>query len=265
MTPQNRDMNHKAPHDRCAAILWDMDGTLIDTEPLWGQATYAMSEAMGRRITDDVRALTVGGTTENTIAICSRYAGLSLSSAEIAQWKRWMFDKVGELFRQGIAMRPQVRELLLEGMALQTETHQTGLGLRMGLVTNTSRELTTIALEAIRSELAISDANMRSVFAVSICGDEVPNGKPAPDPYVRACAELGVDPHQTLVIEDSTTGMKSARDAGCRVLGVPVDDDTSIPEGITILEELNGSTDLSGTTLQDLLTLFSRLQPHMAQ
>ncbi|MBU3750188.1 MAG: HAD-IA family hydrolase, partial [Mycobacterium sp.] len=66
-------------------------------------------------------------------------------------------------------------------------------------------------------------------FTASVCGDEVPRGKPAPDPYRRAAALLGVDPTDCLAIEDSVTGADSAAGAGCPVLVVP--NEVEVPRG----------------------------------
>ena len=81
----------------------------------------------------------------------------------------------------------------------------------MALVTNTRRGLADKALNSIG----------RHYFSVTVCGDEVPVGKPAPDPYLRAAALLGLDPADCLAVEDSVTGTEAAEGAGCPVLVVP--------------------------------------------
>ena len=83
----------------------------------------------------------------------------------------------------------------------------------MALVTNTHRALTDKALNSIG----------RHYFSATVCGDEVPSGKPAPDPYLRAAALLGLAPEQCLAVEDSVTGTAAAERAGCPVLVVPND------------------------------------------
>ena len=89
----------------------------------------------------------------------------------------------------------------------------------MALVTNTQRALTERALNSIG----------RQYFSVSVCGDEVPNGKPAPDPYLRAAELLGLEPSGCLAVEDSVTGAAAADVAGCAVLVVP--NDVAVPGG----------------------------------
>jgi beta-phosphoglucomutase-like phosphatase (HAD superfamily) len=89
----------------------------------------------------------------------------------------------------------------------------------MALVTNTRRGLTERALKSIGSHY----------FSVSVCGDEVSNAKPAPDPYLRAAHLLGLAPAQCLAIEDSVTGSQAAEAAGCPVVVVP--NDVEVPDG----------------------------------
>ena len=89
----------------------------------------------------------------------------------------------------------------------------------MALVTNTQRALTDRALNSIG----------RQYFSATVCGDEVPHGKPAPDAYLRAAALLELPPDRCLAIEDSVTGTAAAERAGCPVLVVP--NDVAVPSG----------------------------------
>src|SRR5699024_459473 len=98
------------------AIFWDMDGTMVDTEPQWGVATYELSEAMGRRITPEIRELTIGGSLPRTIRICA------------------------ELFDEALVPNPGVIPLLAQF---------TGLGVPMLVTTNTERSLAQGCIEAV--------------------------------------------------------------------------------------------------------------------
>ncbi|OFT90336.1 Phosphorylated carbohydrates phosphatase [Corynebacterium auriscanis] len=221
------------------AILWDMDGTLVDTEPLWGIATFEMSEVMGRRITPEVRELTVGGTTENTVRICANYAGLQLDESETQHWVQWMFQRVGELLNSSLPFRPGVPALLDEAKAAN---------IPMALVTNTARHLTDVALESIGCHY----------FVLTLCGNEVPQGKPAPDIYLTAAEKLGVAPEDCLVFEDSRAGMTAAWTAGCRVVGVPTDPQMDTPIEVPLLRELtDGEEDLALFDLQRIKQLYA--------
>ncbi|WP_462399051.1 phosphoribosyl-ATP diphosphatase [Corynebacterium falsenii] len=225
------------------AILWDMDGTLVDSEPLWGIATYELGEAMGRPLTPEVRAKTVGCTTPNTVRICGAHAGLSMDDATVDHWVAWMYRRVEELLSTQLPFRPGVPEILAEADALSAA----GQGTPMALVTNTNRALTNVSLRSIGVEH----------FDFTLCGDEVPAGKPEPDIYEEAARRCGVHPSECLVLEDSTTGMLAAQRAGCRVVGIPTDDSTQIPEGVPTLEQLRpGHKVLEGFTLADLRGLY---------
>ena len=218
-----------------------MDGTLVDTEPLWGIATFEMGEKMGRPLTAEVREKTVGATTPTTVEICAAHAGLVLDDAAKAEWLNFMYTRVEELLAGQLEFRPGIREILSEAKAA---------GFPMALVTNTNRALTEVSLNSIGREF----------FDFTLCGDEVPNGKPAPDIYATAAARFGFAPDECLVVEDSTTGMTAARDAGCRVLGAPTDPETAIPQGVRTLAELRGGAqDLRGYALEDLRRIYACL------
>lgn len=218
-----------------------MDGTLVDTEPLWGIATFEMGEKMGRPLTAEVREKTVGATTPTTVEICAAHAGLVLDDAAKAEWLNFMYTRVEELLAGQLEFRPGIREILSEAKAA---------GFPMALVTNTNRALTEVSLNSIGREF----------FDFTLCGDEVPNGKPAPDIYATAAERFGFAPDECLVVEDSTTGMTAARDAGCRVLGAPTDSKTAIPQGVHTLAELReGARDLGSLKLEDLRRIYTEL------
>lgn len=222
------------------AILWDMDGTLVDTEPRWGAATFAMAAEMGRALTPEVREQTVGGIAENTVRICAAWAGISVNEdAELHFWVNRLYDLVSRLFAEDLPYRPGIPELLQDAEGK----------LPMMVVTNTYRKLTDQALETIGAHY----------FTSTVCGDEVAAGKPAGDPYLVATERLGVLPDECLAIEDSTNGMSSAVKAGCRVLGVPAVG-TPVPTGAVSLSDiLPGRTTLDGLTLADLHELWGHI------
>ena len=113
----------------------------------------------------------------------------------------------------------------------------------MALVTNTQRALTERALNGIG----------RHYFSATVCGDEVMNGKPAPDPYLRAAALLGLAPEQCIAVEDSVTGTAAAERAGCPVLVVP--NDVEVPGGT----RRRHVSSLAGLDPADLRVIHSQL------
>lgn len=186
------------------AVLFDMDGTLVDSEKLWDIALQQLYVRLGGVLTPAVRAATVGGSAEGVMQIVYTDLGLEPDPTEMAATADWLHDITGDLFDAGLPWCDGARELL-DALAQAA--------VPMALVTNTRRALTERALESIG----------RDYFTASVCGDEVAAGKPAPDPYRRAAALLSLDPEQCLAIEDSVTGAASAENAGCPVLVVPND------------------------------------------
>lgn len=184
------------------AVLWDMDGTLVDSEKLWDIAMHALYERLGGVLTPEVRATTVGGSSENVMRIVYADLGLEPDPAAMAATADWLHDHTGELFAAGLPWCPGARELLDE---------LAGADVPMALVTNTRRTLTEQALNSIG----------RHYFSVTVCGDEVAAGKPAPDSYRRAAELLGLEPSHCLAVEDSPTGTAAAEAAGCPVVVVP--------------------------------------------
>lgn len=192
------------------AVLLDMDGTLVDSEKLWEIALQELYDRLGAELTPAVRESTVGGSAEVVMHIVYHDLGLPPDPAAMAETADWLHEVAGELFDAGLPWCEGARELL-DALADAT--------VPMALVTNTRRALTERALNSIG----------RHYFTASVCGDEVPNGKPAPDPYRRAAELLGVSPARCLAIEDSVAGTTAAADAGCPVLVVP--NDVAVPSG----------------------------------
>ena len=139
-----------------------MDGTLVDSEKLWDVSLAALYEKLGGELTPAVRASIVGSVAENTMRIIYTDLGLDLDPAAMSESSGWLNDCTEELFDGGLPWCDGAKELL-EALAAE--------GTPMALVTNTHRALTDKALNSIG----------RHYFSATVCGDEVPTGKPAPD------------------------------------------------------------------------------------
>ena len=192
------------------AVLFDMDGTLVDSEKLWDISLAALYEHLGGRLTPEVRATLVGGSAEDTIQTVYIDLGLEMDPAAMEDSSRWLHDYTAQLFERGLPWCEGAQELL-EALAAEA--------VPLALVTNTQRALTDQALKSIGSQY----------FSATICGDEVPRGKPAPDLYLRAAELLDLQSELCLAIEDSVTGSAAAESAGCPVLVVP--NDVAVPMG----------------------------------
>ncbi|HEX3779133.1 MAG TPA: HAD family phosphatase [Pseudonocardiaceae bacterium] len=189
-----------------AAVLWDMDGTLIDSEKLWDVSLRELVIHLGAGdLRKEVREALVGSNMQRTCEVLLTEAGLPITRQSVAETSQWLTDRTTELFSTELPWRPGAREALASVRAS---------GVPTALVTSTERQLTEVALDTIGREF----------FDVTVCGDEVDGrNKPDPWPYLTAARLLGVDPRDCVAIEDSVTGVASAEAAGTIVLAVPCD------------------------------------------
>ncbi len=198
-----------------------MDGTLLDSEKLWDVAMAELAERLGATMTTELRQSTLGNSMTGAMTKLFVAAGTAESDRDFDGQAQWLRDRVAELFLGGIPWRPGA------DAALDTVA---SLGIPIILVTNTERDLTERALPTIGKHR----------FAHTLCGDEVPNGKPAPDLYLAAAEAAGVTPAQCLAIEDSPTGTEAATAAGCPTLVVPSDAEVPPGAGRTFRDGLVG-------------------------
>ncbi|QSB06720.1 HAD family hydrolase [Natronoglycomyces albus] len=189
------------------AVLFDMDGTLVDSESLWDVALEDMARELGGTLRDSVRIDMVGKSEEYSIPLLLN--DLGRAEEDTNQWREWVVARMTELLKDGVEWQPGAQELL--GSVVEA-------GYLTALVTATRRSLTEVLLDQLG----------RHNFTITITGDDVTEKKPAPEPYTKALAQLGVTSDNAIVIEDSWSGMTSGIGAGCTVVGVP--SLTSVPQ-----------------------------------
>jgi HAD superfamily hydrolase (TIGR01509 family) len=183
-----------------AAVLWDMDGTLVDTEEYWMAAETALVEGFGGTWTHEQAMSLVGKGLEGSAMILQE-AGVRLGVQEIVDH---LTGKVmDQLAERGNPFRPGAPELLQQ---------LRDAGVPTALVTMSLRRMADLVVAQIPFP----------AFDVIVSGDEATRPKPFPDPYLQACALLGVAPADTVAIEDSPTGVRSASASGAVTLGVPL-------------------------------------------
>ena len=204
------------------AVLFDMDGTLVDSEKLWDVAMHQLYAKFDAVLTPEVRESTVGGSAESVIRIVYADLGLFPDPVEMAATADWLHDVTGDLFDTGLPWCEGARELL-------------------------------DALAAAQVPMALATIG-HGYFAASVCGDEVVHGKPHPDPYLCGAELLGLAPGDCLAIEDSVTGAASAEAAGCPVVVVP--NDVEVPGSVRRRQVES----LAGLDVAHLRSIFADLQ-----
>jgi HAD superfamily hydrolase (TIGR01509 family) len=182
-----------------AAVLFDMDGLLVESEPIWTVAESEVTAAFGGVFTAEMKAGVIGTRLDVAAPMVVAAAGLAVEPAVFAER---LLARMVELFRADLPLRPGAADLL-------ARLHAAGVPL--ALVSSSYRLLVDAALESIGARY----------FATTVAGDEVEHGKPHPEPYLTAAARLGADPRECVVVEDSPSGVESGQAAGCVVVAVP--------------------------------------------
>jgi len=180
-------------------VLFDMDGLLIDSEPLWLEAETAVMARLGADWTAADQVQLLGGSLDRTVRYLMSKATRPAAPGQIAVW---LMSGVTERVRdQGVPLRPGARELLAEVGAA---------GLPRALVTSSERGF----MDAVLARTGLR-------FDVLVCANDVSMTKPDPEPYLLAAKLLGADPARCVALEDSPNGVASAEAAGCQVIAVP--------------------------------------------
>jgi HAD superfamily hydrolase (TIGR01509 family) len=182
-----------------AAVIFDLDGVLMDSETRWNEAKEALVREAGGRWLDEAPTVMMG-----------------MSSPE---WSAYLRDRLGVDMEPGAISRDVVRRMeegyaralpLLPGAAEAVRA----LAARwpLGLASSSNREIIDLVLDL---------AGFADAFQATVSSEEVPRGKPAPDVYLEAARRLGVDPAASVAIEDSANGLRAADAAGMAVIAVP--------------------------------------------
>jgi HAD superfamily hydrolase (TIGR01509 family) len=201
-----------------AAVLFDMDGTLVDSEKLWGAALQALARHHGGELSEPGRLAMLGRNEADSMAIF--YADIGLSDPDYRADVRFIADQMVELYATKLTWRPGAAELVEEVRAA---------GVPTALVTSTGRPLVEVALDSLLG---------RDTFDVLVCGTDVAAPKPDPESYQTAAARLGVPIGRCVAIEDSPAGVASALGAGAVVVGVPAEIPLAQVDGAHLVSSL---------------------------
>ncbi|MEL4358873.1 MULTISPECIES: HAD family hydrolase [unclassified Luteococcus] len=182
-----------------AAVIFDVDGTLTDTEPAWERVRAALAAEDGADYRPEHALAMMGMSTREWSTYLSEVVGLNGSAEDCA---RRTIDGMRELYHGGVDILPGARQVVRAMAEL----------VPVGIASSSP----VVLIEAAIEELGIGD-----VVSAHVSTEQVERGKPAPDGYLRCCELLGVDPTQCLAIEDSTAGITSALAAGMSVVAIP--------------------------------------------
>ncbi len=183
------------------AAIFDMDGTLVDSEGYWRVAEQEVFGSVGVEITDEMSAVTATMTTRQVAE--HWYSIRPWSEPSLQRMEAAVVARVAEQIREHCRALPGVLEVLDRCAAL---------GWRLALASNSPRELCHLVLQQM---------GIASRFEAVISADDVEQGKPDPAIYLLAARRLGVAPAECLAFEDSLTGVRAARAAGMRVVAIP--------------------------------------------
>ncbi|KAB1920644.1 HAD family phosphatase [Micromonospora noduli] len=200
-------------------MLFDMDGTLVDSEKLWDVALQELAKEYGGELSVDARQSIIGTAMAESMRILHDDLGQPERDPEISA--AWINARILDLFRTGLRWRPGAFDLL---RAVRVA------GIPTALVTSSPRALVEIALDTLG----------RDNFDTVVAGDEVVAAKPHPEPYLTAARLLGVPIERCVAIEDSPTGVASALASGAAVLAVPAEVALRSTVGVHQVESLTG-------------------------
>ena len=207
---------------RFRAVVFDMDGLLLDTEVLWDRAEGELFRRHGDEWTFEDK-LAVMGTSQQASA-------------------RYYAQRLGQPTERGEALVAEMYELMKLELEREVDAHPGAVELlerlgemdnvRVGLASNSSREMVDIALRV---------AGLAEAFEAIVTSDDVEHPKPAPDIYLLACERLGVSPHDAVALEDTAPGVAAAKAAGLFTIAVPQFAETDVSAAdrvVASLEEL---------------------------
>jgi HAD superfamily hydrolase (TIGR01509 family) len=202
--------------DRIAAVVFDNDGLLLDTEEAWTRAEETLFKRHGSTFTTEHKRDLIGSSPAAGAVMLEAMLDMPGRGPELVDE---LHDLVMEESLAGVPPRPGALELLEAVRAA---------GLPVGVASNSAREF----VERVLSVAGLLDGH----FDVVVTANDVEHPKPAPDLYLAACAALGAEPERSAALEDSATGVAAARAAGMFVVAVPYFPDLPV-EGASLTVE----------------------------
>lgn len=181
------------------AVMFDLDGVLIDSEPIWERVRRDFAGRHGGRWTGDVQRRMMGARTQTWADVLSELTGGAVSSSAAADA---VIAELAAGYRRELPVIPGAAEAV----------RRLARVFRLGVVSGSPRVLIELVLDLL---------DVSGCFAVAMSADEVARGKPDPDPYLELARRLGAAPHSCAAVEDSANGIRSAAAAGAHVVAIP--------------------------------------------
>lgn len=178
---------------RLEAVLFDMDGVIIDSEPLWSKAEQQLLARRNLRYSPQLKVVMMGLDSSEAVGLLIKHYDLKESVGDVVEERNQL---IAGLFREFLRPMPHALQLVRSVQAAEIKT---------GLASSSPKELVDLALDRL---------NITGLFDLILSGDQVARGKPAPDIYLTAARELGVSRENCLVIEDAPHGVAAAKAAG---------------------------------------------------
>ncbi|MFE3449482.1 HAD family hydrolase [Nonomuraea sp. NPDC059194] len=179
-------------------VVFDLDGVLVDSEPVWEEVRRAFVAEHGGTWRPDTQSRLMGMSTGEWSAYLAEL-GVGMPPAEIAAG---VVARMAERYRHGVPLMPGAKEAVA-----RLAEHRP-----LGLASSSPRTLIDVVLDA---------TGLGGFFTATVSTEEVAYGKPAPDGYLEAARRMDVDPGDCVAVEDSSNGLRSAAAAGMRVIAVP--------------------------------------------
>ena len=181
------------------AVIFDLDGVLLDSEQVWDEAREQLAKERGGRWHENAQRDMMGMSSLEWSRYMHDVIGIPEPPEEIS---REVVERIAKLYREHLPVVPGAREAIARLAARWA----------LGLASSSNRELIDLALELL---------GVKHLFKATVSSEEVARGKPAPDVYLEAARRLGVEPTHAAAIEDSENGIRAAKAAGIRVIAIP--------------------------------------------
>jgi HAD superfamily hydrolase (TIGR01509 family) len=181
------------------AVIFDLDGVLVDSEQLWNEAKEALVRDAGGSWREDAPRTMMGMSSTEWSAYLRDELGVDRDVEEIS---RDVVSRMERLYREKLPLLPGAVEAVRSLHARWP----------LGLASSSNREIIDLVLEV---------AGLAPLFAATVSSEEVERGKPAPDVYLEAAGRIGAEPGRCVAVEDSSNGIRAAAAARMRVIAVP--------------------------------------------